>query len=73
MGSDGSRATGVTYTYADGSKQRLPVKDNMVFVSPIDRWPARLSWLDDGKPQSQTATELPLYENYIDIRPGFGE
>jgi hypothetical protein len=63
----------LTYTYADGSEQRLPVKDNIVFVSPIERWPKRLSWLDDGKPQSQSVQPAKDFGYYIDVRPGFGE
>jgi hypothetical protein len=63
----------LTYTYADGSTQVLPVKDNIVFVSPIDRWPTRLSWVDDVKPQSQTVLPAKDYNFYIHVRPGFGE
>jgi hypothetical protein len=42
-------------------------------VSSIDRWPKPLSWLDDGKPQSQPVQPGKEYGNYIDVRPGFGE
>lgn len=63
----------VTYTYADGSEQRLPAHDTIVFASPIDRWPKRLSWVDDGKPQSLTVQPAKDYSYDIDVRPGFGE
>jgi hypothetical protein len=65
--------TELTYTFADGSQQRLPVRDNLVFVSPIERWPKRLSWVDNGKPQSLTVMPAKDFGFYIKVRPGFGE
>jgi hypothetical protein len=66
-------ADDLTYTYADGSEERPPVANNLALVTPIERWPTRLSYSSEGERMSEPMESLERFRRTRDIRPGFGE
>jgi hypothetical protein len=50
----------LTFNFADGSTLRLPVRDNVVFHTPLKAWPESIEWVDaDGKRHTKATLSLP--------------